>query len=365
MGRAFGPPEARALASVNAHLEFFTESVKIELRTFARFFTNRGFLQKIVTSTSPIRAFWPGLVLKSDALSPYIWEMPVDSAVAPEPTGPVIRKTFVIMPVLLSLLLLGALFLAYRLWSGPARRRRLLATPLTDDQRATIDAHVPLLRKLPQDLRPALEGRINRFLDQVEFIGCNGLDVTEEMRLSIAAQACLVVVNSDQWFDTLRTILVYPDAFKSLQKRQEGYVVTEREGVRIGESWARGPIVLSWRHSDAGARDDTDGHNVILHEFAHQLDQLSGHVDGAPLLARGQSFDDWSRVFLTAFARLQKSVEAGRSSVLDAYAATSHQEFFAVAVEVFFERPHALRQEAPEVYDQIAELLRLDPARWV
>lgn len=268
------------------------------------------------------------------------------------------------MTLILALLILGALFLAYRFWSRANRRRTLLATPLTDDQRATIDAQVPLLRKLPDDLRPALEGRINRFLDQVQFIGCDGLEVSEEMRLSIAAQASLLVVNIDQWFDTLRTILVYPGAFKSLQRQQDGYVVTEREGIRIGESWSRGPIVLSWRHSDEGAQNDTDGHNVILHEFAHQLDQLSGHVDGAPLLARGQSFDDWSRVILAAFARLQKSVEAGHPSVLDAYAATSHQEFFAVAVEVFFERPQALRQEAPEVYDQIATLLQLDPVRW-
>ena len=268
------------------------------------------------------------------------------------------------MAVLLSLIALSVAFLAYRFWSGRSTRRALLASSLTHAQRDVVDAQVPLLRKLPDDLRPDLEGKINRFLHQVEFIGCDGLEVTEEMRLAIAAQACLLIANIDQWYETLRTILIYPGAFKSLQKRHEGYVVTERDEVRLGESWARGPIVLSWAHSDAGARNAVDGHNVVLHEFAHQIDQLSGHADGAPVMNTGQSFEDWSRVFLEAFDVHQRNVEKGRRTVLDAYGATAHEEFFAVAIEVFFEKPEQLEAEEPEVYAQIAELLRLDPARW-
>ncbi len=268
------------------------------------------------------------------------------------------------MAVLLSLIALSVAFVAYRFWSGRSTRRALLESSLTDAQRNVVDAQVPLLRKLPDDLRPDLEGKINRFLHQVEFIGCDGLEVTEEMRLAIAAQACLLIANIDQWYETLRTILIYPGAFKSLQRRHEGYVVTERDEVRLGESWARGPIVLSWAHSDAGARNAVDGHNVVLHEFAHQIDQLSGHADGAPVMNTGQSFEDWSRVFLEAFDVHQRNVEKGRRTVLDAYGATAHEEFFAVAIEVFFEKPEQLEAEEPEVYAQIAELLRLDPARW-
>jgi MtfA peptidase len=107
----------------------------------------------------------------------------------------------------------------------------------------------------------------------------------EEMRLSIAAQACLLVVNIDTWYDNLRTILVYPSAFKSKRVRYKGYVVTERETVRTGESWARGPVILSWTHAREGAANDHDGHNVVFHEFAHQIDDLSGHTDGVPNLS--------------------------------------------------------------------------------
>ncbi|MEM9426082.1 MAG: M90 family metallopeptidase [Pseudomonadota bacterium] len=263
------------------------------------------------------------------------------------------------------LILLAALALSgRRIWKRRRTRDALLAAPLTNHHRALVDVNVPLLTRLPGDLQPKLEGKINRFLDQVEFIGCDGLEVTEAMRLAIAAQACLLIVNVDRWYDTLRTILIYPGAFKSHQKRQDGYVVTEREEVRSGESWARGPIVLSWSHSAEGALDDRDGHNVVLHEFAHQLDQLSGHTDGAPLMNKGQSFDDWSRVFLDAFEQHEARVAKGTRTVLDAYGAKAHEEFFAVAVEVFFERPDRLKAEEPEVYDQLALLLNLDPASW-
>lgn len=268
------------------------------------------------------------------------------------------------MTFILVLLILGTAFVAHRIWSQSRRRSELLAAPLNEKARSIVSEQVPLLENLPEELRPSLEGKINRFLDQVEFIGCDGLDVTEEMRFSIAAQACLLVVNIDQWYETLRTILIYPGAFKSFQKRHDGYVVNEREEIRAGESWTHGPIVLSWRHSAQGARNHEDGHNVVLHEFAHQIDQLSGAADGAPVMNKGQSFSDWSRVFLAAFEDHQRNIETGRRTVLDAYGATAHEEFFAVAVEVFFEKPQRLRDEEPDVYGQLVEMFRLDPANW-
>jgi Mlc titration factor MtfA (ptsG expression regulator) len=252
----------------------------------------------------------------------------------------------------------------YRAWLRRVNRDALLAQPLGPDDRALLAEAVPLLDTLPRDLRPKLEGKINRFLDQVQFIGCDGLVVTQRMRVSIAAQACLLVVNIDQWYDTLRTILIYPGAFKSLQKRHDGYVVTESEQIRLGESWHRGPVVLSWPHSEQGALNDEDGHNVVLHEFAHQIDQLSGDTDGAPRMNAGQSFEDWASVFLEAFDEHQRNIAQGRRTVLDAYGATAHEEFFAVAVEVFFEKPDRLRDEEPKVYGELVKMFRLDPASW-
>tara|TARA_R110001606_G_scaffold339869_1_gene488007 strand:+ start:812 stop:1636 length:825 start_codon:yes stop_codon:yes gene_type:complete len=271
------------------------------------------------------------------------------------------------MPFLLSLLLLlllGVGFLAVRHWSARRRRKQLLASQLSPDQRAIVMRSVPLVRRLPGALRQTLEGKIALFLHQIEFIGCDGVEVTEEMRLSIAAQACLLVVNTDAWYVNLLTVLIYPGAFKSRRAEHNGYVVTERETVRTGESWARGPVILSWADARQGAIDDSDGHNVVFHEFAHQLDDLSGHTDGVPVLDKGQSFAEWERVFVTAFKAHSRKVESGYPTVLDAYGATGPEEFFAVAVETFFERPAELKREEAGVYRQLESLLRLDPAGW-
>lgn len=268
------------------------------------------------------------------------------------------------MSILIILLLLAAGTFGIRYWSKQRTRTRLLATALSDHQHTVIAEQVPLTQRLPSELRGKLEGKINLFLRQIEFIGCNGLDVTEEMRLSIAAQACLLVVNSDTWYEHLSTVLIYPDAFKSKEKEHDGYVVTERETVRSGESWSRGPVILSWAHTEQGAINDKDGHNVVLHEFAHQIDDLSGHTDGTPILNSGQSFADWERVFIKAYERHVRNVEGGHKTVLDDYGADGLEEFFAVAVEVFFERPVALRCEELEVYEQLSELFGLDPSTW-
>lgn len=266
--------------------------------------------------------------------------------------------------VILLLVVAGAGAFAYRAWARRRTRARLLQTPLSERQRGIVAAQVPLTRKLPEEFRDKLEGKINAFLDQVEFLGCNGLQVTEEMRLSIAAQACLLIVNSDTWYQHLNTILIYPGAFKSRQKQHSGYVVTERETVRTGESWSRGPVVLSWPHTRRDALNDSDGHNVVFHEFAHQIDDLSGHTDGVPVLDRSQSFAAWARTFVTAYEHHVQHVHAGRKTVLDAYGAEGPEEFFAVAVEAFFERPQALKHHEPAVYQQLAMLFRLEPTTW-
>jgi len=268
------------------------------------------------------------------------------------------------MTVFLILLLVAAGAFGFRYWSRQQIRTSLLAAALSDHQRAIVAEQVPLTRRLPSELRGKLEGKINAFLSQVEFIGCNGLEVNEEMQLSIAAQACLLIVNSDTWYEHLHTILIYPGAFKSRQTEHKGYVVTERETVRTGESWSRGPVVLSWAHTKQGAINEKDGHNVVFHEFAHQIDDLSGRANGIPILDKSQSFADWGHVFVEAYESHVQHVHAGRNTVFDAYGAEGPEEFFAVAVEVFFERPVALKRKEPAVYKQLAMLFRLEPSTW-
>jgi hypothetical protein len=268
------------------------------------------------------------------------------------------------MAVFLLVLAIIATTLIYRRWSRRQSLQRLLSQPLSEDHRVMVATQVPIVAKLPENLRGKLEGKINRFLEQVQFTGCNGLEITEEIKVAIAAQACLLVVNTETWYDHLTTVLVYPGAFKSRQTQHNGYVVIEREIVRTGESWSRGPVILWWSHSQQGAADDTDGHNVVFHEFAHQIDDLSGRTDGIPNLGRQQKYAEWAEVFQAAFKRHVASVQKGRRTVIDAYGAEGYEEFFAVSVEVFFEKPASLKREEPDVYRQLSMLFELDPSSW-
>lgn len=255
---------------------------------------------------------------------------------------------------------------AWVYWHGSKNetRKRLLNTPLSNQQRAILAEQVPLIEKLPTELRTKLDGKINLLLNQVEFSGCSGLDVTDEMKLSIAAQACLLVVNRDLWYDHLTTILIYPTAFKSRHHERTGCVVKEKEKVRTGESWSRGPIILSWMDAQRGALNDHDGHNVVLHEFAHKIDELSGRTNGIPALSGIEQLKDWAAVFDPAYKKHIRAIEAGHQTILDPYGASGPQEFFAVAVEAFFEKPKAFRHADPEVYKQMSRFFQLDPSNW-
>ncbi|MEM6857663.1 MAG: M90 family metallopeptidase [Pseudomonadota bacterium] len=244
------------------------------------------------------------------------------------------------------------------------RREALLAAPLTPDQRAVVEQLVPLVRRLPTDLRLKLEGKINLFLDQITFRGKNGLEVSEPMRLSIAAQACLLIVNSPVWFETLRNVLVYPSAFRALRPVHDGFLVRETSHAMLGESWVRGPVVLAWDSALEGGLDESDGYNVVIHEFAHQLDSLTGHTNGIPILRKGQAYARWEAAMLDAFHSHVGRVQAGEPTLIDPYGATNHEEFFAEAIVVFFEKPRELAAQEPALYAQLSQLLAIDPARW-
>ena len=244
------------------------------------------------------------------------------------------------------------------------KRDRILATSLTPYQREIVERLVPIVRQLPVPLRDRLEGKINLFHDQVTFRGQNGLEVSEEMKLSIAAQACLLIINSPVWYETIRNVLIYPTAFSTGRGTHDGFVVHEDSYTTLGESWAHGPVVLSWDFALQGGLDAFDGHNVVIHEFAHQLDALSGHTNGVPILRKGQVYGGWEKAMLDAYNEHVERVEGGLHSLIDPYGATNHQEFFAEAIVTFFEKPQALQREEPALYAQLSELLALDPAQW-
>lgn len=269
------------------------------------------------------------------------------------------------MTVAAIILLLAALAFGARVLFKRRRRTRLLAAPLSAAHKAILVKRVPLYEKLPEDLRPRLEGLVNRFLDEVRFYGAEGVEISDEMRVTIAAQASFLIVNKpNRWFHTLRTIHVYPAAFKSKLTEIKDHVHSERDQARSGESWAKGPVILAWDHAAFGAFATHDGQNVVMHEFAHQLDEQTGAVDGAPLLDPDHSAARWAKVFQDAYGRLQRDIAEGRENLLNPYGATNPAEFFAVVTEVFFEQPCELRAADPALYAELSQYYRLDPAGW-
>lgn len=221
-------------------------------------------------------------------------------------------------------------------------------------------ANVPLFDSLSDAIRREIEGHIHVLLREKHFEGCGGLQLTDEMRVTIAAHAALLHIGRDHYFPRLITILVYPEAYAAPGTDREGHLVIEYEDERAGESWGRGGvIVLAWDEAQRRAHALEHGDNVILHEFAHQLDSEDGHHDGVPLLDRHTDYSAWARALAPEFERLQ----AGESSgVLSDYGATNEAEFFAVATESFFEKPDQLRQKHPELYSVLSRFYRLDLA---
>ena len=221
-----------------------------------------------------------------------------------------------------------------------------------------------LYRKLPTELQFELQAKLKAFLHEKVFIGCDGLVVTDEMRVTIAAQACLLLLNRPtNGYPELRWIYLFPGEFRSrIPTRDESGIVHLPDATLAGESWENGRVVLAWDSVRRGVARDDDGYNVVLHEFAHQLDQESGPADGAPLLYRREDYDAWSKVFGEAYAQLCAAVDTGENTVIDPYGATSPAEFFAVVTELFYERPAALRAEHPALYDAMVHYFRIDPA---
>jgi Mlc titration factor MtfA (ptsG expression regulator) len=225
---------------------------------------------------------------------------------------------------------------------------------------------MPYFKKMPTHLQLQLKQHIQVFLSEKKFVGFNGVIITDEVRVTIAAQACLLLLNrKTDYYPKLKTILVYPRAFtKHHQSLAADGVYSTQHLAMAGESWGFGKIVLSWQDTLQGAYDPDDGHNVVIHEFAHQLDQEDGSANGAPILSSGQNYDCWADVFSAQFEMLSKQVSVGERSIFDYYGATNPAEFFAVASEVFFEKSQALKYEHPKLYTQLSLYYRVDPTSW-
>jgi Mlc titration factor MtfA (ptsG expression regulator) len=251
-------------------------------------------------------------------------------------------------------------------WLRERRRRRLRAISFPAAWRSILRRRVPAYLHLPSELRAQLERHMQVFLAEKGFTGCDGLEVTEEMRVTIAAQACLLLLNRhEDYFPRLHSILVYPGPFIVERLRLEpSGVLQEHRQALSGESWTLGQVVLSWDDVVEGAANPDDGRNVVLHEFAHQLDQEKGYANGAPGLRSRDARERWARVLGEAFAELQRRIAWGEPSTFSAYGASSPAEFFAVATEVFFEQPRLMAIAHPALYAEFRDLYRVDPDKW-
>lgn len=245
------------------------------------------------------------------------------------------------------------------------RDQRIMKAEFPSEWEEIITRRLPFLDKLEKQLVVELRNDIKLFVAKKSFYGCDGLEMTDEIRVTIAASACLLLLNRQtEVYPKLRYILVYPAAFKKTaqQNNQDGTVRQAHTGL-LGESWSNGKVILSWSDVESGVENFDDGQNVVLHEFAHQLDSHSGSTNGAPRL-RKNSYSVWSDVFSKEFESLIKSRDKNYKATMDYYGATNPAEFFAVATETFFEKPEQMNRKHPELFEQLKVYYSVDPSGW-
>ncbi len=269
---------------------------------------------------------------------------------------------------MLAIKIIGAgliLALCVALWRRAMRnkrRKRLLAEPLKSEWTAILEKNVPLYNRLPAELKGQLKGLINVFLAEKSFEGCGGQEITDEVRVTIAGQACMLLLNrKTKYFPKLATVLVYPAPYVARQAGNGGIVGPQ---TRLGESWQNGPVALAWNSVTGGANNINDGQNVVFHEFSHRLDQEDGSADGAPILESRSCYASWAQVLSTEYKALQGKTKKRRRSVLRRYGATHPAEFFAVATEAFLEKPKQMKKKQPELYEELKNYYKLDPVTW-
>ena len=247
------------------------------------------------------------------------------------------------------------------------RRRKIRQRKFPTEWINVLESNLGVYGQLPAADQRELQEHILVFLTEKRFEGCGGLEINDEIRVTIAAQACLLLLHREPaYYPTLRTILVYPSSYLAKNPYDEN-----SQAHRLGESWQYGPVVLAWDSSRQGGRNACDGRNVVMHEFAHQLDQIDGVADGAPPLGQGENWDrrkpmyrSWALVFSREFERLQNRAAKGKKTVIDHYGTTNPAEFFATATEAFFEKPRQLKKKRPELYEELRSYYKQDPVTW-
>jgi len=270
----------------------------------------------------------------------------------------------VFVQFIIAVIILAFVFFIGKRISRRIKRKKLLAMPFPQEWEQILQKNIPLYNRLPDHLKQQLHGLVNVLIAEKNFEGCGGLKMTDEIKVTIAAQAGILLLNRKaRYFPKLHTILVYPHTYSAKTVNSNGVVTIDGHSIRLGESWQNGPVVLAWDSVTGGTRNIADAQNVVLHEFAHQLDQEDGEADGAPILEHRSSYVAWARVLSKEYEILQKKKH--RKSVMSKYGATNPAEFFAVATETFFEKSKKMKKRHPELYDELKNYYKMDPVEWL
>ncbi len=249
------------------------------------------------------------------------------------------------------------------------RRRRLMHQSFPDEWFSILQKNVPYFAHLTPPLQQKLQGLTHIFLDEKRFEGCAGLEITDEIRLTIAAQACILMLGIDDlssFYEGLRSILVYPKSYVAKFKNtNNSFFVEEGFQQRQGEAWSHGNVVLAWDDVKRGASDIHDGQNLVFHEFAHQLDYEYGATESTEYAYDESRHLTWARMLGKEYKKFLRSLERHQKTPIDEYGATNPAEFFAVVTECFFEKPKELRKKHLYLYKQLSEFYQQDPASYM
>ncbi len=252
-------------------------------------------------------------------------------------------------------------------WLIQRRRKKITQKPFPVSWEEIIRRNVAHYLLLDEKEQGQLQKLIQVFIAEKNWEGVGGLELTDEIRVTVAAQACLLILNMPHnYYRNVESIIIYPTEVVPPQ-RKPGFLETTVHPLEpaypiAGQAFRQGPLILVWDAVLRGSRYPGSGYNVVYHEFAHKLDMLDGAADGTPpLKARGE-YIDWVKVFSREYLRLRDDLEKGRNTFLDDYGATNEAEFFAVATEQFFDQPVLMEKHEPEIYRILKEYYRQDPA---
>jgi Mlc titration factor MtfA (ptsG expression regulator) len=249
-------------------------------------------------------------------------------------------------------------------WLKRRRRQRLLAEPFPTAWLGCLEANFAHYHLLTSPERAKLRDDLRVLIAEKGWEGCGGQEVTDEVKVTVATQAALLVLGmKESYFDRVVSVLIYPRSYLAPRSLPVGGgVALEGEVAVEGQAHDRGPVILSWQEVLAQGRDPGAGRNLVFHEFAHQLDMEDGAVNGTPPLADAGQARRWQQVLGAEHRRLVEDAAQGRPTLLDAYGATSPGEFFAVSTECFFTRPEALRRRHRALYEALRDYYRQDTA---